>query len=84
VNSTGYPKDKGQDYMYSSLGTITSYDATYGVITHTCYVTGGMSDGPLFNSKNGTLAAVGLNSTTVWGTQMTQNNYNTLRYWAGL
>ncbi|MFC7439965.1 trypsin-like serine peptidase [Laceyella putida] len=80
LNSTGYPGDKGYYWMYSSLGT--DLDTSNDVITHNCYVTGGMSGGSVFNSKNGVLAAVGLNSTTVWSPELTTSHKNALLDWA--
>lgn len=84
VNSTGYPGDKGYYFMYSSLGKITQLDTTEKVINHNCYVTGGMSGGPIFTSNDGDTTAIGINSTASWSPQLTKSHYDRLKYWAGL
>jgi glutamyl endopeptidase len=84
VNVTGYPYDKVG--MWKALGYIRALD-TYR-IDHDADMEQGESGGPIFNSKNGSIAAIGINNaegtSMNYGARITGNTYNNLQYWSTL
>jgi glutamyl endopeptidase len=86
VNATGYPGDKPYGTMWRGLGYIRALQ-TYR-IDYDADVMPGESGGPVFNQKNGTLAAIGLNSagtsTMNYSPRFTGTVYDNLMYWSGL
>lgn len=75
--AAGYPADKGTYYLYRSLGKITSISG--GAIVHSSYVTGGMSGGPIYYTKNGVLGAISINSTHNWGLYINSTKKSTIQ-----
>lgn len=86
VNATGYPRDKPAYTMWRSLGNITHLYTTFFHYNTWNYY--GVSGGPVFNSANGSMGALGLNSMGIYGDcyspRFSGSTYDTLKYWAGL
>lgn len=84
VNVSGYPIDKIG--MWRGLGYIKALD-TYR-IDHDADAIQGNSGSPIFNSKRGVLAVIGVNSAESanmnHGPRIIGFTYNNLVYWAGL
>jgi len=85
VNVTGYPYDK-DGAMWKALGYVKALD-TYR-IDHDADAVSGNSGSPIFNSKNGVLAAIGVNnaesSSMNYGARIIGYTYDNLRYWSSL
>jgi glutamyl endopeptidase len=84
IFSVGYPGDKSFEYngsyyyyMYGSSGKISKIENN--TITHTAYVTSGMSGGPIMLTSNWN--AVSLNSTSSWGIAFSTVSKNFILTW---
>ncbi|MBA2876097.1 trypsin-like serine peptidase [Thermaerobacillus caldiproteolyticus] len=84
IFSVGYPGDKSFEYngsyyyyMYGSSGQISKIESN--TITHTAYVTSGMSGGPIMLTSNWN--AVSLNSTSSWGVAFSTVSKNFILTW---
>lgn len=82
ITSIGYPADHSiihngyyYYYMYRSAGKIDKIDS--GAITHSAYVTGGMSGGPIRKSSS----IISVNSTASWAPRFTSYHLNVLNDW---
>ncbi|RAL21081.1 trypsin-like serine peptidase [Thermoflavimicrobium daqui] len=89
VLAHGYPAEGSYDgnYQYKSLGKITSLTNWPNAIQHNGYVLGGMSGGPIWNTKVGWTAVISLNScgsnadSANYGPRFTGSTYDRIVYW---
>ncbi|TCP62570.1 trypsin-like serine peptidase [Baia soyae] len=89
--SEGYPGESRQfdgKYPYNSLGILNNLYNQYFKVSS--YVEGGMSGGPMWNSKSGYTATIGLNSmgnngdNGAWSPRFVGANYEKVVYWMNL
>ncbi|SFX79626.1 V8-like Glu-specific endopeptidase [Thermoactinomyces sp. DSM 45891] len=89
VLAHGYPAESPEFlnkglYQYNSLGKLTDLYSQYMITNQ--YTEGGMSGGPMWNSKAGVVAAISLNSLSdrdsiAYGPRFTGKNYDLIKYW---
>ncbi|MDP4103577.1 MAG: trypsin-like peptidase domain-containing protein [Bacillota bacterium] len=84
MTSIGYPGDHSYYsngyyyyYMYKTIGYITGVNSN--VMTHSAYVTSGMSGGPIMNTSN---SVVSVNSTHSWAAIFDTYHLNVINNWA--
>ncbi|MDQ0418761.1 V8-like Glu-specific endopeptidase [Croceifilum oryzae] len=89
VLAHGYPAESPEFlnkglYQYNSLGKLTDLYNQYMMTNQ--YTEGGMSGGPMWNSKAGVVAAISLNSLSdrdsiAYGPRFTGKNYDLIKFW---